>query len=132
MRVDKIESGNYEGYIWHSNTSKADVINGDFKESLDPTENPFIIEGQLYDRIKKVSYSIKFVDGEYLIHKYEVNDLDFNSKEVEEKAFYANRIEVHKKLLFLQYWREEEDPLCEDMKVLQPKELVFVGLSEKE
>lgn len=131
MKVNSIENnGKYVGYIWKSNEKTPKVFDGGiFDESLVNNDNPFIIEGQLYDEERAVSYSIKFVDGEYLIHKYEIaNDASCNYKEI---AYIANRMDG-KKLLFRQYWRPESDPLCENMKVLQPKELVFVGFKEEE
>ena len=128
MRVNSIKSGNYEGYIWRSNAQTPKLIVGDFKEDLS-VKNPFIIEGQLYDKAKRVSYSIKFVDGEYIIKEYRLDDL--KDADYTEQTFYANRRD-DKRLLFYQYWKEEPDDLCEGMKVLQPKELVFVGFNDKE
>lgn len=123
----KIEKSIYDGYIWYSDKSKPEIFqNQDFEFDTDKIENPFIIEGQLYDDQKKISYSIKFVDSKYICKKYQVESTDFNKSDVEIKTFHANRMD-NLKLQFLQYWKEEEDELCEGMKVLQPKELVFVG-----
>lgn len=128
MRVNNIKPGNYEGYIWRSNDQRPKPIEGDFKEDL-TVKNPFVIEGQLYDKAKRVSYSIKFVDGEYIIKEYRLDDL--KDADYTEQTFYANRRD-DKRLLFYQYWKEEPDGLCEGMKVLQPAELVFVGFKNKE
>ena len=123
----KIEKSIYDGYIWYSDKSNPKVFQDEeFEFDTDKIENPFIIEGQLYDDQKMISYSIKFVDGKYICKKYEVESTDFNKKDVEIKTFHANRMD-NLKLQFLQYWKEEVDELCEGMKVLQPKELVFVG-----
>lgn len=123
----KIEKSIYNGYIWYSNESNPEVFQDkEFEFDTDKIENPFIIEGQLYDDQKKISYSIKFVDGKYICRKYQVKSTDFNKKDVEIKTFHANRMD-NLNLQFLQYWKEEDDELCEGMKVLQPKELVFVG-----
>ena len=123
----KIEKSIYDGYIWYSDKSNPEVFqNKEFEFDTDKIENPFIIEGQLYDDQKMISYSIKFVDGKYICKKYEVESTDFNKKDVEIKTFHANRMD-NLKLQFLQYWKEEDDELCEGMKVLQPAELVFVG-----
>lgn len=132
MKVNNIESGNYQGYVWKSNEKEPTMVSGSFNEDLS-TQNPFIIEGFLYDEERHVSYSIKYADGEYLIYRYEVDPRDFRSEDVVLKNYYAHRMKKnHKKLAFLQYWREQEDPLCEGMKVLQPAELVFVGFNDKE
>jgi CRISPR type III-associated protein (TIGR04423 family) len=123
----KIEKSIYDGYIWYSDKSEPEVFQEkDFEFDTDKIDNPFIIEGQLYDDQKMISYSIKFVDGKYICKKYEVESTDFNKKDVEIKTFHANRMD-DLKLQFLQYWKEEVDELCEGMKVLQPAELVFIG-----
>lgn len=123
----KIEKSIYDGYLWYSNDPNPVVLKNEEKEILlTDEENPFIIEGQLYDRVRMRSYSIKFVDGKYICNEYEVKSSDFNKSDVDIKTFYANRMD-NLKLQFLQYWKEEVDELCEGMKVLQPKELVFVG-----
>lgn len=123
----KIEKSIYDGYIWYSDKSEPEVFQSqDFEFDTDEIVNPFIIEGQLYDAQKMFSYSIKFVDGKYICKKYQVESTDFNKSDVEIKTFHVNRMD-EKKMRYLQYWKEEDDELCEGMKVLQPKELVFVG-----
>ena len=123
----KIEKSKYQGYLWYSNAKEPQIIeNKDFELEIEDTENPFIIEGQLYDGTKSIS--IKYVDGKYVVKTYMVSEL---KGEVQQQVFYSNRMQ-HKQLLFSQYWREEPDALCEGMNVLQPKELVFVGFKDKE
>ena len=124
----KIEKSIYDGYIWYSDKSEPEVFQSqDFEFDTDEIVNPFIIEGQLYDAQKRVSYSIKFVDGEYICKTYENVSKDVaNGDDIMLKIFHSNRMD-NLKLQFLQYWKEEDDELCEGMKVLQPKELVFVG-----
>ena len=34
------------------------------------------------------------------------------------------------KLCFVQFWKEEPDPLCENMNVLRPGKIVFVGFED--
>ena len=126
----RIEKSKYVGYIWYSDQSKPDVKNGeDFKLEIKDDVNPFIIEGQLYDG--KKSISIKFVDGKYLVKEYNLEEL--KGLDMIEQTFYAHRMD-NKKLKFKQYWRPQKDELCEDMGVLQPAELVFVGfkINDKE
>ena len=130
MKVNNIESGNYHGYVWKSDESEPNMVSGSFKEDLSVL-NPFIIEGFLYDEERHVSYSIKYVDGEYLICRYEVAPQDFHRDDVVQKSYFAHRMKEHKRLAFLQYWREQEDECCEGMKVLQPAEVVFVGFNDK-
>lgn len=129
-KVDKIKPGDYTGYFWESDSKEPEIVNGSFDQDLNPNKNPFIIEAQLYDRNTMLSYSIKYIDGEYLIMEHQVAPLDFNNKDIEIKDFYAHRMKDYKRLQFLQYWQEVEDDLCEGMKVLQPVELVFVGFND--
>ncbi len=131
-KVDKIKTGDYTGYFWKSDSKEPEIVNGSFDQDLNPNKNPFIIEAQLYDHNTMLSYSIKYIDGAYMIMEHQVHSLDFNSKNVEIKDFYTHRMKEHKRLQFLQYWQEVEDDLCESMKVLQPTEFVFVGFNDKE
>ena len=135
----------YEGYLWYSNEKTPRVLNGEpwSEAELDASKNPFIIEGQLYDKENLISYSIKYVDGQYFCKKYELKETDFNDidiDDIDKVSFKAHRIgkvsfKAHRMgkgtvLEFLQYYREEVDTECEGMKVLVPAEKVFIGLKE--
>lgn len=129
IEIDKIT----EGYLWLSDDPDPIVDLKDIKEKLNQTNdssNPFIIEGQLYGKEAKISYSIKYVDGKHLVAEYDLASMgDYDSK-----RFVANRIPEKTHICFHQYWKEspEGDPLCEGMKVLQPDAFVFVGFDKKE
>ncbi|MGM9745883.1 MAG: TIGR04423 family type III CRISPR-associated protein [Paludibacteraceae bacterium] len=131
-KVENIKRGNYVGYFWKSDAKEPQLVDGDFTEDLNPAKNPFVVEAQLYDATTMLSYSIKYLDGEYWIMEHQVSSTDFNRADVDIKQFYAHRIKEHMKLQFLQYWQENNDELCEGMPVLQPAELVFVGFNDKE
>ena len=122
----------YEGYIWMSDKSEPTVyINKKVDQSLFDSANPFVIEAQLYDGDNGLSYSMKFVDGELNIYRFEVKDTDFNSKENKGMKFIPNRMDKVSKLKFLQYWTPQSDEFCEKMEVLQPSVFVFVGFELK-
>lgn len=122
----------YEGYIWMSDKSEPTVyINKKVDQSLFDSANPFVIEAQLYDGDNGLSYSMKFVDGELNIYRFEVKDTDFNSKENKDMKFIPNRMDKVSKLKFLQYWIPQPDEFCEKMEVLQPSAFVFVGFELK-
>lgn len=130
--MDKIKNGTYQGYVWMSNAEKPEIIQGEFDKSLDPLFNPFIIEGFLYNESDGISYSIKYVDGNYLIIETKVDEEKyFESKE----EFYANpklQEQGIKKLKFYREWVAVKDELCAgNMEVLQPGKLVFVGFELK-
>lgn len=125
-----IKKSIYEGYLWYSDAQEPQVIDQqEFELSIADNHNPFIVEGQLCDVHNRHSISIKFVDGQYIIKEYDFTEDDFSNPEREVKTFLSNRM-GGKKLQFLQYWRAEPDPLCEEMAVLQSAALVFVGFDK--
>lgn len=129
MKIDEIEKSLYTGYIWYSNKTIPDVLlNEEFPLDGLNSQNAFIVEGQLCN--DKISISIKFVDGEYIICKYDLS----NYEKTAAIEFVPNRMSDKgvEKLMFKRVWEAEKDPLCCDMDVLQPKELVFVGFKMKE
>lgn len=123
---------NCEGYIWWSDQQAPKVYpNSPLDISLDETKNPFIVEGLLYDKDNKKSYSIKYVDGQYLTKEYNVEEQDFANPDNEQKSFLSNRMDG-RWLKFLRYWEEEKDENCMAMHVLTLTKNVFVGFNEKE
>ena len=132
----KIEKGCY-GYLWKSNQPKPTVIYDESVDlSLDNNMNPFIVEGHLYVE-DKVSYSIKYVDGHYIIKQYDMQNLPKDwIKENGVKKFIANKLEKDdftiEEICFEQYWIPEEDVLCAGMKTMRPGAFIFVGFNNKE
>lgn len=125
----EIIKGNYEGYIWKSDSPSPIVYYpaGAVDLSLDENVNPFIIEGELFDRNSGESISIRFVDGKYSVKRFNVaSDINDPSK-VTKKEYLAQRMPGIAKLEYLQYWDTVTDHYCEDMDTLQPGKLVFVG-----
>ncbi len=123
----KIE--NCEGYIWRSDAETPIIIKSSDVVELNNGEIPFVIEGQLFDG--KTSYSIKYVDGTYIVKEYTVNVTDYNHVNINKKQYQGHRMEG-RILEFLEYWEAQKDPLCLDMEVLQPTKVVFVGFKDKE
>ena len=141
------KKGGFEGYLWKSDEQAPEAFSGEklLKDlTLNNEENPFYIEGQLYDRIANKSISIKYVDGEYLVNEYivrkendgykfyeekkndrgEVVETKTIQGEVVEKSFKGNKMGD---LLFAELWQEEPDPNCCNMEVLKPTKVAFVG-----
>ena len=128
--MEPIKIENCEGYIWKSDQQKPEAIEGKpFNKTFDETQNPFIVEGLLYDKDELMSYSIKFIDGKYLIIKNKVEKDDFTCSDNEEKCYLSNRL-GNRWLRFLRYWEVDPDPLCEDMDVLKLTKNVFVGFKK--
>ena len=77
IKINEIDlTASYQGYIWLSDASKPIVLdNGKLKDTdkkyFSEGQNPFIVEGQLFDG--KNSFSIKNVDGKMIVVKYEVD-----------------------------------------------------------
>ena len=126
----KIDKSTHQGYLWYSDEKEPRVFNNEeFELEMAENTKPFIVEGHLFDGINSIS--IKYVDGKYIINKYVVKKDDFKSPNVI-KEFLPNRMKGIEKLCFLEYWKPQKDNLCEDMEVLQPAELVFIGFNDKE
>ena len=87
-------------------------------------ENPFIVEGNLYDDRQQLSYSIQYIDGEYLVFRFNMNDPDdiFTAEQ-----YIPHHLDGVDKICFMQYWTAEKDKFCEEMEVLKPTVHVFVG-----
>ena len=130
-RITNIPSGNYQGYIWESDKTAPNVINGYYGglSLSDEPSNPFIVEGQLFNNEEKISYSISFVDGRYIVQKFDLKILPEN--DTKEETYLPGFDNAPGDLHFLSIWREEADPLCEGMMVLVPCENVFVGYKVK-
>lgn len=141
MKIDKIAEANYQGYYWLSDANTPCVLNGEapFHHDLNPEANPFIIEAQLYDPVNRVSYSVKYIDGKYVAHRWDNVDRDMaDGENYILHKYYPNRLEKEEQAImlhFIQHWVAERDPACagdmdnpdSGMSVLQPKELIFVG-----
>jgi CRISPR type III-associated protein (TIGR04423 family) len=123
----KIIEGCFQGYIWKSNETKPEILDNNDKRIELNISNPFIVEAQLYDSTTMKSYAIKFIDGKYKDKLYDIAELDNKDGiEFEINEFLSNNM-GNRLLCFRQYWAPLEDKLCEDMKVLNPAEFVFIG-----
>lgn len=126
----------YEGYIWWSNSETAEVFQNEVlvrkKHELWPSEsnNPFIIEGNLWDKIAETSYLIRYIDGKYLVYKFNLKVVD--PKIITELEYIPHRIPQVAKLKFKEVWLEQQDPLCNGFEVLKPAFIAFVGFKYKE
>lgn len=127
---NKIEKSLYEGYLWYSDQKEPFVLmKEEYEGILVDGENPFVVEGYLYDGVHSIS--IRYVDGHYCIqNRVVLNTEDISSQEQRYfPSFARDRIEA---LVFKQLWREETDLLCENMAVLKPAGTMFLGFKRKE
>lgn len=121
----------YEGYLWMSNENKPHVFSPAAVISHTPleTQNPFVVEGYLYNKEQGVSISIKSLDGELCIHRFDVQEADFEHENVKRILYLAHRM-GNKKLEFLRYWTAKPNEACLGMEVLTVEKMVFVGFKE--
>ena len=129
--METIKINKCEGYLWLSDQQQPTVYQDKSIDiCLDETKNPFVVEGQLYDEENKVSYSIKYVDGQYLINKYKVDESDFTNPDNQIESYLSNRMD-DRWLIFLSVWEEIEDENCMGMPVLTLTKHVFIGFDER-
>jgi len=131
----------YEGYFWLSDENQPIVFTGEKtlnaeciahkngNKLINPllSKNPFLIEGQLFNRKDKISFSIKYIDGEYVIKKFSLSEEEIHNSDRQQ---YLSRRMNGRKLFFIQRWKEEKDALCEGFTVLIPRDFVFVGFKK--
>lgn len=145
--MGSIAKAKYEGYLWWSDSREPEVLDGskDYECSFDASQNPFVIEGNLWDATTNESVYIRYVDGQYIVRRIVVSaeelqgisdksltcdDINKILVATTKKTYVARRMQGVKGLKFLQYWTSEPDVLCEGMPVLQPSKLVFVGFEK--
>ena len=68
----QIKNAKYEGYLWQSDQSKPRIIGEGEPLSLTLTdgENPFVVEGLLWNSEENTSIQIRYVDGNYFVTTY--------------------------------------------------------------
>ena len=130
-------SGKYQGYLWWSNKPEPEVFQNDKTIGLPTTSNPFIVEGNLYDKTNQKSYSIRFVDGQHLVNCFDLDALDILVQNGEydkiDKPYLPNQFPKNiKKLCFREYWIPVPDEFCGNMPVLKPTMTAFIGFNCKE
>lgn len=130
--MKEIAKSKYQGYLWKSDKEKPIVLHGDTERGwqLDESENPFIVEGRLWDEKNRRSININYIDGKYIVKSYDVSVEELSDREIIE-TFIPHRIEGTGKLMFIRRWRKEEDVLCAGFEKLIPGELIFVGFEKK-
>lgn len=129
MKLSDIDKkAKYEGYIWMSDATQPTVLNKEpISIDLADGTNPFVIEAELFDAEKSVSYSVRFVDGQTKVRKFEVDELKLFGEQT--LSYVSHRIGDGIKLKFYRKWKKELDPdnLCEGMETLVPSDFVFIG-----
>ena len=128
ISINNIKPLEYEGYLWLSDSEKP-IIYDHKKLELPQASNPFVVEGKKNKKKEGVSYSIKYVDGQYIVIEHIVADTDINNPHNEIKTYLANRM-GDRWLKFLRYWEKKEDENCLNMSVLSLTKTVFIGFKD--
>lgn len=130
--METINIKNCEGYLWWSDQQNPQVYQNEALDiCFDENKNPFVVEGQLFDKAYRKSYAVKYIDGQYVMREFNVEEQDFTNSDNELKEFFSNRMDG-RWLKFLRYWEEKEDENCMGMPVLTFTKSVFVGFKEQE
>lgn len=110
----------YQGYIQMSDCPIADIWETYSDISFTPTSG-FVYEAHFFNG--KDSIAIKQINDSWLV------DESKNIPLTETNTYKAiNGLKVK----MAQIWEEESDPLCENMKVLKLKKVLFAGFSKGE
>jgi len=131
ISINEIPEFYYEGYLWYSDKSKPEIINLEEPFNKSMLKNlPFVIEGNLWAENEKISISIKNIDGEYQIFKYVLSQFSKQDFKDNTQTYRAHDLGEVKEFTLYQHWKEEEDPLCTNMKTLVPSWTAFTGFKQ--
>ena len=134
-----IDSANFQGYLWYSDELTPEVFDGSDEKQiiLDDEKNPFVVEGNLYDRENEKSVNIRYIDGKYLVTSFNLAEMKNNPDFVlEDEPYLTNSriLSMTGKLapecgrsLYKRIWHAEEDNLNGNWKSLRPVGLAFAG-----
>ena len=132
ITIDEIDyTVSYKGYVWYSGERQPIFIDRQIDATdFDPaakgkTNSLFVVESNLYASAQKRSISIRYVDGQYLIHQFDLANID--PELLTSQRYKSHRLNGIQFVKMMQYWDEVEDELLEGMKTLVPTWTVFVG-----
>lgn len=134
--INYLSGKSVEGYIWMSDSAYPICYDGFVLDcSLFQSVNPFPIEVMLLVKESNESFVARYVDGNYIVVRKHLCDMEYT-----DDIYWASfnkcitpngeKIKFEKKIRMRQYWKEVLDIYCENMPVLQPAELVFVGFED--
>ena len=113
---------NYQGYVQFSDEKirECDIFKKFQDIKLTPTDG-FIYEAHFYNG--KESIAIRQINDSWLVSITDISNID--DKDIQE--YLTDIKEFNYKVKMAQIWKEENDPLCENMKVKKLKKVVFAG-----
>jgi len=120
-----IPEGRYDGYVWMSDKEYPKVLSGE-PFVVANGAGSFVLEALLIDRENARSVHVRHVNR-YLVVVYELKEAKKKGIRYEMLDFVPHRITGKREVHFLRTWTEEEDPMCDGMKVWMPGEIIFIG-----
>lgn len=132
IEIEEISALNYEGYLWYSDQKQPEYIDNDNLFQMEMLKkHPFVVEGALYSANENISITIRNLDGEYLIHQFDLKELDTeNYRKIEHKWLVAK--DQARKARMVEVWQLEEDKheLCAKMPSYRPAFWIFNGFTK--
>ncbi len=134
-----IDSAKYQGYLWYSDKLRPEVYLGDEiipQIILDDSDNPFVVEGNLYDKESNKSICIKYMDGRHYITVYDFEALENEPDSVLEVESYLTNSRINRAKecsisVYKRIWYAEADKLNDDWKALRPSGFAFAGFKKQ-
>lgn len=106
----------YTGYVQFSDRSIEDIFTIASDIQVDPKDG-FVYEAHFSNG--KESIAIRQINSEWLVSKTNISDVPDEDRQ----TYHA----FEKNVEMAQIWEDEEDLLCEEMKVKKLKKVVFAG-----
>ncbi len=140
IEIKDIPALEYEGYLWYSHKELPEFIddNKSFHEGM-LDRHPFIVEGALYDKEENISVTIRNIDGDYIIHQFDLMELENKNYHKIEHIWFVAKDQTRKALM-VEVWKLEEDKpiiseigkdkeilLCKGMPSYRPAFWIFKG-----
>lgn len=126
--ISEIPIGQYEGYYWCSGAKTPNPVHGNFQYELDPN-SLYIQEAMLWDRNQKISIMVQYTHRP-VVMLFDLSDINHEDIEKETIIYTGHRLQNNSKLMFFQFWEEENDSLCINMPVLKMKAQIFIGYGQ--
>ena len=113
---------NYQGYVQfsHRPIEKTKDIFLDNNPQVE-NEDGFVYEAHFCN--DKQSISIRQINDSWLVSKTDISNI--SNSDIQE--FITDIEKFNYKVKMAQIWEEDDDPLCENMKVKKLKKVVFAG-----
>lgn len=132
--MEKISLQKCQGYLWYSDSQKPRVfIDEPIEIEFDEQKTPLVIEGQLFAPDASESFSIKYADGQYFIHRYSEGESNDTIYEGSIEQYIPNvRLELDDKVLyFARLWEKHRYDEYYEFSSLKPLGLIFKGFGRR-